>query len=62
MGDATTLYDYIREMNKSSDEGFKLNEDLDHWAGLGIHTQDQLCEYLNDRQDGRRMWTTTNNV
>ena len=61
MDDATTLYDYIWEMNKSADDGFGLSEDLDHWAGLGIHTQDQLCEYLNDRQDGRRMWTTTNN-
>jgi hypothetical protein len=61
MDDAATLYDYIREMNKSSDEGFGLSEDLDHWAGLGIHTQDQLYEYLNDRQDGIRMWTTTNN-
>jgi hypothetical protein len=56
-----TLYDYIREMNKSADDGFKLTEDLEHWYGLGIHTQDQLCEYLNDRQDGIRMWTTTNN-
>ena len=61
MGDATTLYDYIREMNKSADKDFKLTEDLEHWYGLGILTQDQLIDYLNDRKDGKRMWTTTNN-
>jgi hypothetical protein len=57
---AIELLDYIKEMNKSSDEGFRLTEDLDHWEGLGILTQGQLSEYLNDRRDGRRMWTTTN--
>ena len=61
MNQAIALLDYIKEMNKSADEGYRLTEDLDHWAGLGIHTQDQLYEYLNDRQDGIRMWTTTNN-
>ena len=57
---AIELLDYIKEMNKSSDEGFRLTEDLDHWEGLGILTQGQLSEYLNDRRDGCRMWATTN--
>lgn len=59
---AITLLDYIKEMNKPADEGYRLNENLDHWISLGVTTREQLCEYLNDRQDGRRMWTTTNNV
>ena len=57
MNQAIELLDYIKEMNKSADKGFKLTEDLDHWYGLGILTRDQLIEYLNDRKDGKQMWT-----
>jgi hypothetical protein len=28
---AITLLDYIKEMNKPADEGYRLNENLDHW-------------------------------
>ena len=52
----TDLTDFIREMNKSADDGFKLTEDLEHWYDLGILTRDQLSEYLNDRKDGKQMW------
>tara|TARA_R110000822_G_C14990801_1_gene459661 strand:- start:281 stop:517 length:237 start_codon:yes stop_codon:yes gene_type:complete len=62
MNQAIELLDYIKEINKSADKDFKLTEDLEHWYGLGILTQDQLIDYLNDRKDGKRMWTTTNNV
>ena len=57
MNQAIELLDYIKEMNKSADKGFKLTEDLDHWYDQGILTRDQLIEYLNDRKDGKRMWT-----
>jgi hypothetical protein len=57
MNQAIELLDYIKEMNLFADKGFKLTEDLDHWYGLGILTRDQLSEYLNDRKDGKRMWT-----
>jgi hypothetical protein len=52
----TDLTDFIKEMNKSADDGFKLTEDLEHWYDLGILTRDQLSEYLNDRKDGKQMW------
>ena len=45
---ATTLRDYIREINESSQGGFALTEDLDHWAGYGILTRDQLGDYLDE--------------
>jgi aspartokinase-like uncharacterized kinase len=62
MNQAIALMESIKDMNKSADDEFGLSEDLDHWISLGVTTREQLCEYLNDRQDGRRMWTTTNNV
>jgi hypothetical protein len=46
--DATTLRDYIREINESSQGGFALTEDLDHWAGYGVLTRDQLGDYLDE--------------
>ena len=46
--DATTLRDYIREINESSNGGFALTEDLDHWAGYGVLTRDQLGDYLDE--------------
>ena len=45
---ATTLRDYIREINESSNGGFALTEDLDHWAGYGVLTRDQLGDYLDE--------------
>ena len=46
--DATTLRDYIREINESSQGGFALTEDLDHWAGYGVLTREQLGDYLDE--------------
>tara|TARA_R110001592_G_scaffold147756_1_gene372277 strand:- start:892 stop:1152 length:261 start_codon:yes stop_codon:yes gene_type:complete len=42
------LRNYIREINESSDGGFALTESLEHWAGYGIYTRDQLGDYLDD--------------
>ena len=46
--EATCLRDYIREINESSNGGFALTEDLDHWAGYGVLTRDQLGDYLDE--------------
>lgn len=41
-----TLTEYIADLNAKS-EGFKLTEDLNHWAEYGIHTAEELGDYLD---------------
>jgi len=45
---ATTLRDYIREVNESAGGGFTLSESMDHWARHGIFTFEQLRDHLTD--------------
>ena len=46
--DAIDLRHYIKEINSIGNGGFLLTDDLDHWAGYGIYTKDQLGDYLDD--------------
>jgi len=45
--EAQELIDYIAWLNEKAKGGFELTSDLNHWAGYGIHTKDQLGDYLD---------------
>ena len=45
--EAIELRDYIRGLNDKGNGAFLLTLSLDHWAGYGIYTKDQLGDYLD---------------
>ena len=45
--EAQELVDYIVWLNEKAKGGFELTTDLKHWAEYGIHTKDQLGDYLD---------------
>lgn len=45
--EAQELIDYIYDLNAKAKGGFELTSDLKHWAEYGIHTKDQLGDYLD---------------
>ena len=46
--EAQELIDYIVWLNEKAKGGFELTTDLKHWAQYGIHTKDQLGDYLDN--------------
>ena len=46
--EAQELIDYIVWLNAKTGGGFELTTDLAHWAEYGIHTKDQLGDYLDE--------------
>ena len=46
--EAQELIDYIVWLNAKTGGGFELTTDLKHWAEYGIHTKDQLGDYLDE--------------
>ena len=45
--EAQELVEYIYDLNSKAKGGFVLTTDLKHWAEYGIHTKDQLGDYLD---------------
>ena len=45
--EAQELIDYIADLNEKAKGGFELTTDLKHWAEYGIHTKDELGDYLD---------------
>jgi len=45
--DAVDLRHFIKMINRDAAGGFKLTDDLDHWAEYGIYTKAQLGDYLD---------------
>ena len=45
--EAQELIEYIYDLNSKAKGGFVLTTDLKHWAEYGIHTKDQLGDYLD---------------
>ena len=58
--DQADLREYIREINESSSGGFALTECLEHWAGYGIYTRDQLGDYLDECVNQEEEWEDDN--
>lgn len=46
--EAQELVEYIYDLNSKAKGGFVLTADLKHWAEYGIHTKDQLGDYLDE--------------
>ena len=45
--EAQELIDYIVWLNAKVGGAFELTTDLNHWAGYGVHTKDELGDYID---------------